>query len=711
MPWRFQDWTHACTHPGDSHGADGWLPPAPAPAQPPAGAPPRPPTDRPRTRPRERRPRPPEWSSFGADAAFTRYSPLDQIDHGNVGELEIAWRRPADDPELRAAFPDLSVNAYLRSTPILVDGVLYAPNALGLLEAFDPATGETVWRQSPFAATEQEVAGSSTRGAAYWTDGTARRLLLVRGGYLYALDAATGRRVASFGLADQGRADLDWEHELAGEFDWTGGPIVVGDVVVVAGITGGAGDGGVVREAAPENVRGFDVRTGELLWTFHVVPREGELGADTWGDGSAAYSGDLGSWCCLAADEELGLVYIPLSAPTGMVYGGHRPGDNLFSDTLVALDAATGERVWHFQMVHHDVWEYDTVGPPTLGEITVDGRRIQAVMQPSKTAFLYVFDRETGEPVWPIEERPVPQSVVPGERTSPTQPFPTKPPPFDRQGVTVDDLIDFTPELRAAALEAVERLVLGPLFTPPWPRNDDVGGKLGTLAVPGGWGAGNWHTGAFDPETGIYYAVSHTMPTVWSVAPPDTEDATLAWAVPRGEELRVPTPAPARAPDHEAALRSHHRPRPQPRRAGVDGAERRRTPQPPAAARPRPPAARHPQPPGAARHRQPALPRRGERRRHRHPARRRRPRRPRAGPVLALGPEVPRLRQGHRRRGLGDRAAGRHDRGPHDLPARGPAVTSWSRSASGTRSRSGWPSRCRNAAPSTAVEPCRRAPN
>ena len=329
-----------------------------------------------------------------------------------------------------------------------------------------------------------------------------------------------------------------------------------------------------------------------MLWTFHVVPRDGELGADTWGDGSAAYSGDLGSWCCLAADEELGLVYVPLSAPTGMVYGGHRPGDNLFSDTLVALDAATGERVWHFQMVHHDVWEYDTVGPPTLGEITVDGRRIQAVMQPSKTAFLYVFDRETGEPVWPIDERPVPQSVVPGERTSPTQPFPTKPPPFDRQGVTVDDLIDFTPELRAAALEAVEHLVLGPLFTPPWPRNDDVGGKLGTLAVPGGWGAGNWHTGAFDPETGIYYAVSHTMPTVWSVAPPDAEDATLAWAVPRGEELQVPTPRPARAPDHEAALRAHHGPRPQPRRAGVDGAERRRPPQPPAAARPRPPAAR-----------------------------------------------------------------------------------------------------------------------
>ena len=486
-----------------------------------------------------------EWSYFGADKAFTRYSPLDQIDRDNVGDLRIVWRRPAVDPELRAAFPDLRPNAYLKSTPVQIDGVLYAPNALGLLEAFDPATGDTVWRQEPFAATLQEVAGRSTRGIDYWTDGSDQRLLLVRGEYLYAVNLKTGRRYPNFGLADQGRVDLHWDRPLANRFSWTGGPIVVSDVVVVAGTTGGAGDGGVVREAAPEDVRGFDVRTGRLLWTFHVVPHPGEFGAETWGNGSAEYSGDLGSWCCLTADEALGHVYVPLSAPTGMVYGGHRPGDNLFSDSLVALDAKTGERVWHFQMVHHDVWEYDTVGPPTLGDITVDGRRIKAVMQPSKTAFLYVLDRETGEPVWPIEERKVPQSIVPGERTSSTQPFPTKPPPFDRQGITEDDLIDFTPELRAEALEAVDSLVLGPLFTPPWPRSDDPAGKQGTLTAPGGWGAGNWHTGAFDPETGIYYAVSHTMPTVWSVVPTTaSSDATLAWATPQGEAQRVPTPRP-----------------------------------------------------------------------------------------------------------------------------------------------------------------------
>lgn len=481
-----------------------------------------------------------EWSYFGGDHAATRYSALDLIDRNNVHDLEIVWRRPAADPALLAAFPDLQPNAYLRSTPIMVDGVLYAPDALGFVEAFDPATGETIWRQTPLGSTLEEVAGRSTRGVSYWTDGTEQRLLLVRGEYLYAVDPASGRRVPGFGLADQGRVSLHWDRPLADRFGWSSGPLVVGDVVIVAGTTGGAGDGGVVREAAPEDIRGFDVRTGELLWTFHVVPRAGEYGAGTWGEGSGEYSGDLGSWCCLSADPALGHVYVPLSAPTGMVYGGHRPGDNLFSDSLVALEASTGKRVWHFQMVHHDLWEYDTVGPPTLGEITVEGRRIKAVMQPSKTAFLYVFDRETGAPVWPIEERPVPQSTVPGERSSPTQPFPTKPPPFDRQGITENDLIDFTPALRAEAREAVAGLVLGPLFTPPWPRSDDPEGKQGTLVAPGGWGAGNWHTGAFDPDTGVYFAVSHTMPTVWSVEPTEGDDATLAWTTSR--EVATPRP-------------------------------------------------------------------------------------------------------------------------------------------------------------------------
>ena len=293
----------------------------------------------------------------------------------------------------------------------------------------------------------------------------------------------------------------------------------IGNVVVVTGNTAGAGDTGTMKkEAAPEDVRGFDATTGKLLWTFHVVPRPGEFGADTWGNDSGKFSGDLGSWCCISADESLGHVYIPLTAPTAAYFGGHRPGDNLFSNALVALDAKTGKRVWHFQTVHHDLWEYDLVGPPTLGDLRVDGRRIKAVMQPSKTGFLYVFDRTTGKPVWPIEERPVPQSTVPGEKTSATQPFPTKPPPFARSGLTDDDFIDFTPELKEKARELAKQFVFGPIYTPPSLVSDAPGGKQGTLMVPGSWGSGNWNTGAFDPETGYYYAFSHEIPRVYRIA-------------------------------------------------------------------------------------------------------------------------------------------------------------------------------------------------
>ena len=455
-----------------------------------------------------------DWAYFGGDRAFTRYSPLEQITRDNVGELEVLWRRPAVDSALTASFPDLGVSGYLRATPIFIDGVLYAPNGVGLAEAFDPATGETLWLQQPFPRTIEEARGRSSRGMDYWTDGSDRRLIHVRRGYLYALDPATG--VARPGFGDGGRVDL--VPASARRFGWSSGPIVVNDVIVVAGTVDGAGDSGTRwKGSAPENLRGYDVRTGALLWTFNVVPREGEFGVDTWGNESWRESGDLGAWCCLSADEELGFVYVPFSAPTAAYYGGHRPGDNLFSNSLVAIDAATGERVWHFQMVHHDLWEYDTVGPPTLGEIVVDGRRIDAVMQPSKTGFLYVFDRVTGEPVWPIEERPVPQSTVPGERTSPTQPFPTRPAPFARHGITPDDLIDF-PGLRERARAVADSFVIGPIFTPPSLVSDEPGGKKGTLMVPGSWGAGNWNTGAFDPETGMYYAFAHSIPRVYRIA-------------------------------------------------------------------------------------------------------------------------------------------------------------------------------------------------
>ena len=475
----------------------------------------------------------PEWRYWGGDRAFTRYLPLDQITAQNVAQLKVAWRQPGVDPALKEAYPDLRVSGNFRSTPLMIHGVLYAPNGVGLIRALDPATGATRWEQKPFGTTIEEISRPSPRGAEYWANGAEERLFLVRGEYLYSLNVKTGEYDAAFG--DRGRITLHWDHELAALFSWTAGPIVVNDVIVVAGATAGAGDGGVKKEATPENIRGFDVRTGKILWTFHVVPRPGEVGVETWGEESHAYSGDLASWCCLSADEELDLVYVPLSAPTGIVYGGHRPGDNLFSDSLVAIQAKTGKRAWHFQMVHHDLWDYDTVGPATLGEITVDGRRIKAVMQPSKTAFLYVFDRATGKPVWPIEERAVPQSMVPREATSKTQPFPTRPPAFDRQGFSEDDLIDFTPELRARAKEKVKDFVLGPLFTPPLVPSADSGGKRGALIMPGGWGAGNWHTGAFDPETGVYYAVSHTLPGISRAVKTEDPEATMAFATqPRG---------------------------------------------------------------------------------------------------------------------------------------------------------------------------------
>ena len=349
----------------------------------------------------------PDWSYFGGDHAFTRYSALEQIDGSNVDRLGVVWRRPAADPSFTESFDGLTVSNYLRSTPIMVEGVLYAPNGIGLVEAFDPSSGETLWLQRPFAATLDEARGRSNKSLDIWSSGADERIILVRAPHLYALDRRTGAYAPDFG--EGGRVLLTPEAADGENYRSSSGPIVVGDVIVVAGIVGAAGDGGDIKEATPEDVRGFDARTGRLLWTFHVVPREGELGNDTWGDRSWEWSGDLGSWCCLSADEELGFVYVPFSAPTAAYYGGHRPGWNLFSNSLVAIDVRTGERAWHFQMVHHDLWEYDTVGPPTLGEIVVDGRRIRAVMQPSKTGFVYVFDRVSGEPLWPIEERPVPQ--------------------------------------------------------------------------------------------------------------------------------------------------------------------------------------------------------------------------------------------------------------------------------------------------------------
>jgi glucose dehydrogenase len=458
-----------------------------------------------------------DWPYFGGSKRFDRYSNLGQIDKHNVDKMQVLWIRPGLDPSIHDAFPDIVPSNYLRGTPILVGGVLYAPDAMGLVEAFDAATGATKWVQKPFAMTLKEAAGESTRTVDYWRSGKDQRIIVVRGEYLYALDPEDGSFIAGFGRG--GRVSLRRNTPDQAPFFGFNGPIIVGDVIIVGGngggkAGGGYGDGGNTVESTPEDIRGYDVRTGALVWTFHAMPQRGDPGDDSWGD-SRDRTGNMAAWAPLAADEQRDIVYVPLSAPTDSEYGGHRPGTNLYSCSLVALNARTGKMLWYFQMVHHDLWDYDNSAPPTLADINVNGRNIPAVIQPSKTGFLYVFNRVTGKPVWPIEERPVPQSKIPGEHTSPTQPFPTKPPAFDRQSITDDDLIDYTPELKAAAKKFLADYdVVDGLFAAPSIPSE---GKKGTLTVPGGWGAGSWNTGAFDPKTQRYYAVSMTVPGTYNL--------------------------------------------------------------------------------------------------------------------------------------------------------------------------------------------------
>ncbi len=475
---------------------------------------------------------PANWSYWGGTKAFNRYSSADQIHAGNVAELEMVWRRPAVDAAITEAWPRLRVSGNYRATPIYMDGVLYASNGVGLVEAIDPANGATLWVQALDENSLEEARDTSTRGVEYWSDGARERLFTVRKGKLYALDPASGAVDVDFGVG--GAVNLT--PVGADRFSLaSSGPIVVDGVVVIAGTVDGAGDGGAQwRGAHSEDVRGFDAVSGELLWTFHAVPRQGEFGVETWGNDSWRGAGDLGSWCCLSADEELGYVYVPFTAPTAAYFGGHRPGDNLYSNSLVAINAATGERVWHFQMVHHDVWEYDNVGPPVLGDIVVDGRPIKAVMQANKTGWVYVFDRVTGEPVWPIEELPVPPSDVPGEVLSPTQPFPTKPAPIASQGISTADIVDF-PEVSQVARATVANFTIGPIFTPPSIVSDEPGGNQGTLTLPGSWGSANWNTGAFDPETGYYYGFANDIPRVYRLVEANDPNADMPYWSPNRE--------------------------------------------------------------------------------------------------------------------------------------------------------------------------------
>jgi quinoprotein glucose dehydrogenase len=446
-----------------------------------------------------------EWPSYAADLAGTRYRPLDQINASNFSKLEVAWRFKTDSIGNRPEFK-------LEGTPLMVNGVVYTTaGSRRAAIALDAATGELLWVHGEHegergAAAPRQLSG---RGLAYWTDGKQERILYVTPGYrLICLDAKTGQTVPTFGKAGVVDLKLDDDQVImpdltTGEIGLQSAPIVAKDTIII----GAAFREGMTPKTMRNNkgyVRGFDVKTGKRLWIFHTIPLKNEPGYDTWEKGSAEYTGNTGLWTQVTADEQLGLAYLPIESPTGDYYGGHRPGKNLYGESLVCVDLKTGQVKWFYQLVHHPLWDMDISSAPILADINVDGKAIKAVAQPSKQGFLYVFDRVTGKPVWPINEKPVEQGTVPGEWYSPTQPFPSKPPAYSRNGVTNDDLIDFTPAMRDQALTIVAKYHIGPVFTPP--VESKLEGPLATLTLGTASGGTNWPGASYDPETHIVYA-------------------------------------------------------------------------------------------------------------------------------------------------------------------------------------------------------------
>jgi quinoprotein glucose dehydrogenase len=488
-----------------------------------------------------------EWPTYGGDLASTRYSPLDQISASNFGKLQLAFRFKTENLGPRPEFQ-------FQGTPLMVNGRLFTTaGTRRAVVALDATNGEMLWMHSLNEGKRGEAAPRllSGRGLAYWSDGKSERVIYVTPGYqMIALDAVTGHRVPGFG--DDGIVDLkqnmDQEMDLiTGEVGLHSAPVVAGNTIVIGAAHR---EGGAPRSMKNQKgyIRGFDVRTGKRLWIFHTIPMKGEFGYDTWDPDANAYTGNAGVWAQMSIDEELGIVYMPVELPTADYYGGHRhgkagkgPETSLFSESLVAVDLKTGARKWHFQLVHHGIWDHDIPCAPILMDLVVDGKPVKAVAQPTKQNWLYVFDRVTGKPVWPIEERPVEKGDVPGEWYSPTQPFVTKPPAYERQGVTIDDLIDFTPELRAEAVKLASLYKMGPIFTPPVVGKWD--GPRGTLIIPEVTGGANWQGGSFDPETKRFYIFTNVAIASISLTPPDEGRSDMLYV--RGNARNPNPPAPA----------------------------------------------------------------------------------------------------------------------------------------------------------------------
>ena len=454
------------------------------------------------------RPKQTEWPTYTADLAGSKYRPLDQIDASNFNKLEIAWRFKTDNLGTRPEYK-------LEGTPLMVNGVIYATGGTRrAVVALEAKTGELIWMHSVREGVRAAISPRqlSGRGLAFWSDGKGDdRIIYVTTGYrLMELNARNGQPIQSFGK--EGLVDLkvgmvtgtgqqiDLEQ---GEAGLHSAPTVVNDVVIV----GSAFKEGMTVPTHNNTkglVRAFDVKSGKLIWTFHTIPKPGEFGSETWENGSWATNGNTGVWTQITVDPQLGLVYLPVESPTSDFYGGERPGNNLFGESLVAVDLKTGQRKWHYQIVHHPIWDYDLSSAPLLMDIRVDGKPVKAVAVPTKESFLYVFDRVTGKPVWPIEERAVPQSDVPGEKSAPTQPFPTRPPAYARAWLKIpDDLIDFTPEMRAEAIERIKHHRVEGMFTPP--VVGDPNKFLGGISMGNATGGTNWAGGGFDPETHTVY--------------------------------------------------------------------------------------------------------------------------------------------------------------------------------------------------------------